>query len=158
MKNIILVVAVAGLVAIAAALIVRGSGVGVASPPRAEAQGSAGVDCAISAGPCSSGAGDAALTLDISPRPVSSMTDLVFVVSGPAAAAPGASGVVDLQMPGMYMGANQVQLAPDGGGHLTGKGVLVRCPSGHLTWSAATTVRPRSGAPVTAIFTFDLAR
>jgi len=157
-KNIIVAAAVAGLVAVALIACDHGAGPGggASSAAAAVPDQTARVDCAISAGPCAKGSGDAALTLEITPRPVRSMTDLVFVVGGPAAATAGAAGVIDLTMPGMFMGKNEVQLRPDGAGHLTGKGVMVRCPSGHLTWSAATTVKPAGGAPVTGTFTFDL--
>ena len=150
MKQLIVMVVVAGAVACDRGAATRDA-VPAAPGPAAR------VDCAISAGPCTSGTGDATVILEIGPRPVRSMADLVFVVSGPAAATSGATGLVDLTMPGMYMGKNEVQLAPDGAGHLTGKGVMVRCPSGHLTWAAAITVRPAGGAPVRATFTFDLA-
>lgn len=166
MKTVILAAAVCGFGAVAAAIVI-GNRVAepkvVADPYEAglrwdaDQKAARQVDCALSRGPCTAGSGDAALTLEVTPRPVRSMSDLVFTVSGPGAAAAGATGVVALTMPGMYMGKNEVQLASDGAGHLTGKGVIVRCPSGHLTWSAAVTARPATGAPVSATFTFDLA-
>jgi hypothetical protein len=164
-KTVILVAAVAGFGAVAAALVIgnRVSEPKVVADPYeaglrwdAEQKAARKVDCALSRGPCTSGTGDAALTLEVTPRPVRSMSDLVFLVSGPAAAAAGASGVIALNMPGMYMGKNEVQLAPDGAGHLSGKGVIVRCPSGHLTWSALVTARSAGGPAATATFTFDL--
>ncbi len=113
-------------------------------------------DCAVSAGPCTrSAAGGATLTLEVSPRPVRAMTELAFAVSSSLPLAEPAE--LALTMPGMYMGDNRVRLALGPDGRLAGKGVIVRCPSGGRTWSAAVTARSAAGEVLAATFTFDLA-
>jgi hypothetical protein len=68
-------------------------------------------------------------------------------VKGPEAPQPGAGGAdpavkvsVSFSMPGMEMGENRVALAPAGDG-LSGKAVLVRCPSGRSDFVADVSVR-----------------
>ncbi len=118
--------------------------------------------CDLAAGPCSARIGEARVTLDVAPRPLRAMTELTFTVDVSRGALPGGDQAVDLAltMPGMYMGENRVLLAPLGGGRHRGRGVVVRCPSGHRTWAAEVSVRPRepaTAAPVRAVFTFDVA-
>jgi hypothetical protein len=81
--------------------------------------------------------------LEITPRPVKAMQDLVFTVSisgNPPSKAP----YIDLGMPGMKMGPNRVLLKRTDQGFYKGKGVIVRCPSGRRTWFADITI-PGSG-------------
>jgi hypothetical protein len=49
---------------------------------------------------------------------------------------PSSPPVIDLDMPGMEMGPNQVRLRPVNGTVFEGTGVIVRCPSGKRLWSA----------------------
>lgn len=44
--------------------------------------------------------------------------------------------IVDLAMPGMYMGENRVLLKRSADGGFTGIGVIPRCPSGKRLWRA----------------------
>lgn len=120
-------------------------------------------DCDLSAGRCErlAGGGGARVTLEVEPRPVRSMRDLVFTVSARRGAFPVADAEADLRlaMPGMFMGENRVRLTHLGGGVYRGCGVIVRCPSGGRTWSAEVTLRrrePASAAPLFAAFTFDV--
>lgn len=120
--------------------------------------------CAISAGPCEARMAEAGatVTLEIEPRPVRALADLTFTVRARRGALPlgGADGEIALSMPGMYMGENRVRLASLGGGVYRGKGVIVRCPSGHRSWSAEVILRPRepaTAAPLRAAFALELA-
>ena len=79
------------------------------------------------------------------------MADLGFTVilTGKKPSAP---PFIDLGMPGMKMGPNQVILTADEKNVYQGKGIIVRCPSGRKTWQATVTV-PDVG---TAEFVFDV--
>ncbi len=97
-------------------------------------------------------AGDRKVVLDIVPKPVRAMRELVFTVEVEGRPAPGPLRL-DLSMAGMSMGPNTVTLAPEGPGRYRGRGVIVRCPSGRRSWIAAVTV-PGKGQ---ALFPFDVA-
>ena len=93
------------------------------------------INCDAHQGVCSQSLGNRTISLEIMPRPVTAMQDLVFKVSvsgNPPAQAP----YIDLGMPAMKMGPNRVLLTPAGLGHWEGKGVIVRCKSGRRTWFA----------------------
>jgi hypothetical protein len=96
------------------------------------------------------------------------MADLTFTVrasrGGAPLAGPGLEASLSLSMPDMTMVENRVRLAPAGPGAWTGRGVIVRCPSGGRRWSAQVdlSLRPPPGgsappAPLQATFTFELA-
>jgi hypothetical protein len=92
--------------------------------------------------PLSGGAGT--VTLDIRPKPVRAMADLIFTVRL-TGISPEKPPFIDLGMPGMDMGPNRVPLKPTSDGAFTGSGIIVRCPSGHTLWRA-TVVVPGAGA------------
>ena len=91
-------------------------------------------DCAIEEGPCTKKIGAVKIVFDIKPKPVKAMRELLFTVI--------LKGIVtdrlilDLGMPGMYMGKNEVALKKTGDGIYTGKGVIPRCLSGRRLWRA----------------------
>jgi hypothetical protein len=101
--------------------------------------GDAEINCDAHKGACSQSSGDLTVLLEITPRPVKAMQDLVFKVSieGPSAAQ---QPHIDLGMPAMKMGPNQVALKPTGPGTYEGTGVIVRCPSGKRIWFASVIV------------------
>jgi len=101
------------------------------------------INCDAHKGVCSQSSGDLTVSLEISPRPVKAMQDLVFKVSikGPS---PAKQPHIDLGMPAMKMGPNQVALKPTGPGTYEGTSVIVRCPSGKRTWFANVIV-PEAG-------------
>lgn len=109
------------------------------------------VKCDIHAGACSQNLEDLQITLDISPKPVEAMRDLLFKVklTGQTLQTP---PYIDLEMPGMKMGPNRIKLESTSGMVYEGKGVIVRCPSGDRTWHAIVTV-PGKGK---ADFIFDV--
>jgi len=101
------------------------------------------INCDAHHGKCFQSSGDLTVSLEIAPRPVKAMQDLVFNVSI-AGASPAKPPHIDLGMPTMKMGPNQVALKPMGPGTYEGTGVIVRCPSGKRTWFANVIV-PGSG-------------
>ena len=106
----------------------------------------------IHAGPVAGSAGEQAVILDISPRPVRAMRELTFAVEIPGAGG-GAAPRLDLEMPGMRMPPNRVVLRRGADGLYRGKGAIVRCGSGKRTWSATVTLPDGTRA----VFTFDVA-
>jgi hypothetical protein len=101
------------------------------------------INCDAHQGECLQSSADLTVSLEITPRPVKAMQDLVFKVSIEGAS-PAAPPHIDLGMPAMKMGPNQVALKPMGPGTYEGSGVIVRCPSGKRTWFANVIV-PGSG-------------
>jgi hypothetical protein len=102
--------------------------------------------CHIHREPCSRplSRGTGTVTLDIRPKPVRAMADLIFMVRL-AGVTPEKPPFIDLGMPGMEMGPNRVPLKPRSDGAFTGSGIIVRCPSGRTLWRA-TVVVPGAGA------------
>lgn len=111
----------------------------------------ADINCDIHKGVCSQSLGDLTVSLEITPRPVKAMQDLVFKVALSEQPSP-QTPHIDLGMPGMKMGPNRVALKNTGPGVYEGRGVIVRCPSGRRTWFAAVTV-PAAGE---VKFVFDV--
>jgi hypothetical protein len=109
------------------------------------------VQCDVQEGACTAQLGTQVLTLDITPRPVKAMENLTFEVTV-TGESPEKAPFVDLNMVAMDMGPNRVELTRAGDGSFTGKGVIVRCPSGKRKWKATVTV-PGVGA---AEFVFDV--
>ena len=97
------------------------------------------INCDAHRGACSQSLGNHTVSLEITPRPVKAMQDLVFKISI-SGNPPVKSPYIDLGMPGMKMGPNRVLLKPAGQGHYEGKGVIVRCPSGRRTWFSNVTI------------------
>jgi hypothetical protein len=109
------------------------------------------INCDAHKGVCSQSLGDRNVSLEIMPRPVKAMQDLVFKVSI-SGVPPSKSPHIDLGMPAMKMGPNRVLLKPDGQGGYEGKGVIVRCKSGRRTWFANVII-PEAGE---VKFVFDV--
>jgi hypothetical protein len=79
------------------------------------------------------------VSLDINPKPVKAMSELIFTVTF-AGEIPAANPYIDLGMPEMDMGRNRVRMKSRGKGIFQGSGIIVRCPSGRRTWKANVTV------------------
>jgi hypothetical protein len=109
----------------------------VCSPAGAE-----DIGCNVHQGPCTALIQASVVSLDIFPKPVTAMRETTFVVTiaGPQPEQP---PVIDLGMPAMTMGPNQVKLKRTGEGQYTGTGVIVRCASGKRTWFANVTLPGR---------------
>ncbi|NTU58066.1 MAG: hypothetical protein HGB00_03990 [Chlorobiaceae bacterium] len=107
---------------------------------------------ALHSGPCTKKLAGRNVTLEINPKPVRHMNDLSFRVTvDPSTALPSAL-LLDLSMPGMPMGKNQVKLAKKSPETWEGRGVIVRCMSGRRLWKA-TVLSSDLGNPA---FTFDV--
>ena len=104
------------------------------------------VNCDLHTGTCTQKIEDMEVMLEVEPRPVKAMTDLLFKVtlSGSAISLQ-SQPYIDLGMPGMNMGPNRVRLKSSAASVYEGKGVIVRCPSGRKIWQATVTV-PEIGA------------
>ena len=145
--------ALKSLTAVLTAALLFGAGQrAVASDPE-----KATIDCRASAGTCVKTIDGITITFDISPKPVKVMNDLTFAVTLTTKDKPvrGASVMIDLTMPGMFMGKNAVKLKEGTEGAHTGRGVIVRCPSGEKTWQASVVVR-RADKTTIAAFTFEV--
>ena len=107
--------------------------------------------CDVHNADCRATLPESKITLDITPKPVKAMKDLIFrlEVSGKQ---PDALPYINLGMPGMKMGPNRVILETEKEGVYKGRGVIVRCPSGKRTWKADLTL-PGLG---TVQFVFDV--
>lgn len=115
-------------------------------------------DCDIQSGPCVRMTGPRTeITLDITPRPVKAMAELLFTVTVRKDGKPvsGADVTLDLTMPGMAMGENKPRLSSASSGRYTGKGVVVRCPSGIKIWKAQVTIHAKQDTE-TASFIFEV--
>ncbi len=95
-------------------------------------------DCDINGGACLKRIGDIEVILDITPRPVRSMKELAFFLKlrGVEADVLPKRILLELTMPGMEMGENNVILEGNGKGLYEGRGIIVRCPSGKRLWRA----------------------
>ena len=97
------------------------------------------INCDAHAGACSQSLGNITVTMEISPRPVKAMRELIFKVST-SGQSPSENPYLNLGMPGMKMGPNRVLLENNGQGIYQGRGVIVRCPSGRTIWFANITI------------------
>jgi hypothetical protein len=109
------------------------------------------VGCDVHQSACTATIRGRRVTLDISPKPVKAMEDLTFTVTLEGVP-PTDVPHIDLNMTAMDMGPNRVDLKPVEWGVWTGRGVIVRCPSGKREWVAAVEV-PGAG---TVEFVFDV--
>ncbi len=108
-------------------------------------------ECNIHEESCTKTFSNCTVSLDISPKPVKAMTDLTFMVTL-SGKKPIANPYIDLRMPGMHMGPNQVKLKSVGNNVYRGEGIIVRCPSGRRTWKAVVAIP----GITTAEFLFDV--
>jgi len=109
------------------------------------------LDCDIQSGSCQKELNNRTVQLEILPKPVKAMTDLIFQVKV-GGDPPSAPPFIDLGMPGMKMGPNRVMLKKNDMAEYEGQGVIVRCHSGKTIWQATITL-PNIGK---AVFTFDV--
>jgi nitrogen fixation protein FixH len=117
-------------------------------------------DCDIHRGPCIQETSDGvSVEFDIRPKPVTAMSNLDFIVKLKKDSLPvkDASVMMELTMPGMFMGKNRPALKQVGDGRFEGKGVITSCPSGKKTWQAEVVVaRGEKTAVVDYIFKVNL--
>lgn len=112
----------------------------------------------MNSGTCVKKTGAAEIILDITPKPVKVMKELSFTVKLKGKAADRL--ILDLDMPGMYMGKNRVILEKTAAGIYKGKGVIPKCPSGRKLWRATVylldTANNAGNDNVKADFLFDV--
>lgn len=120
---------------------------------QAPAQGAENADCLIDQGPCTSTVAGRQVVFEISPRPVRFMKELNFsiTITGKKTAQ---TVLLDLSMPGMYMGINQVVLKRTADNAYRGKGIIPLCPSGKKLWRAEVSL-PGGGK---ASYTFNVSQ
>lgn len=109
------------------------------------------INCDIQHQPCTRQISGTIVTLDIQPRPVKAMKDLIFEVQIKNADLT-RPPMIDLSMPGMKMGRNQVTMKMTAKGVYQGTGIIVRCPSGKTVWQATVNL-PGTGS---TSFIFDV--
>ncbi len=78
--------------------------------------------------------GDHSITLNIEPKPVKAMKDLTFILKVTPCDKLPDKLLLDLSMPGMQMGKNQVTLFKKNACLYEGKGIIVRCMSKRTLW------------------------
>jgi hypothetical protein len=104
------------------------------------------IDCNIQKAPCVRMTGSGMdVEFDVAPHPVKAMQELLFMVTLKKQGKPvsGASLVLDLSMPDMFMGNNQTKLKEEPSGRYSGRGVIPRCVTGRKTWKAFVTIAQR---------------
>ncbi len=94
------------------------------------------VDNSIHEKACTVTAGLRTVTLNIEPKPVKHMKELTFSVTVTPCDKLPETLLLDLSMPGMQMGKNQVTLVKKSACLYEGKGIIVRCMSGRTLWQA----------------------
>ena len=92
------------------------------------------VDNSIHEKACTVTAGNRTITLNIDPKPVRAMKELTFSVTVTPCDKLPDTLLLDLSMPGMQMGKNQVTLVKKSGCRYEGKGIIVRCMSRQTLW------------------------
>lgn len=101
--------------------------------------------------------GSLTIDFDLSPKPLKAMNDLTFSVRLNKADEPVSTATVtiDLTMPGMYMGKNQITLSPQGPGKYVGTGVVTICPMHGKIWQADVSAQGQDFV-ATAAFRFEV--
>ncbi len=165
MKTLIITVTIIALSAVIASIIVGESvydGVVVEKPYEEGLlwdQKQKEADCAIETGLCikTIEAGNIRIEFDISPKPVRSMSELVFSITVMEGAAPVTDAVVsiDLTMPGMFMGVHRPLLKHVSSGKYQGHGVIPACSHGGKLWKAEVTVEQK-GKVATVSYFFEV--
>ncbi len=114
--------------------------------------------CNIQSGSCHEETDDGmTIEFDIQPKPVLALSELTFIVNLTRGGMPvtEASVVLDLSMPGMFMGKNQPILKFAQNGRYKGKGVIIKCASGRKIWQADVTVG-HDGKTAITTFMFEV--
>lgn len=114
-------------------------------------------DCRVNSGACVKTSGALSVVFDISPKPLKVMRELTFTVTVKDQGKPvtDASILINLSMPGMFMGKNIVRLAHRADGVYDGTGVIIRCPSGGKIWQASVAIE-RGGKKTIANYVFEV--
>lgn len=114
--------------------------------------------CDFARGPCVLETEDGVkIEFDILPKPVTAMSELFFVITVTKnnALLSDAAVLLELSMPGMFMGRNRPVLKQTAKGRYEGKGFITRCASGRKTWQANILVE-KNGKTTVADFVFEV--
>ncbi len=116
------------------------------------------IDCDIHKSHCFKSIGDISVIFDCNPKPVKSMSEIIFSVTlkEKDKPIPDASVEIYLTMPGMFMGENRILLVHKEKGRYEGKGVIMRCPSGKRIWKADIIIECPSKKTVHAAYVFEV--
>jgi len=113
--------------------------------------------CVLEKGPCVKVIDSIEVLLSAEPLPLQAFKETTFIVQIKGKkvkpqmllSPPTEELILDLTMPGMYMGKNQVVLkrtvaeGEKGALRFTGKGIIPRCPSGKTLWEARVIIPER---------------
>jgi len=103
------------------------------------------IDCDFNKGACTKilEKSDLEITLDINPKPLTAMSELKFsvMINKDKSPVSNAGVTLDLTMPGMYMGKNQILLKPAEDYIYEGSGMIPICSSGAKTWIAEVNIK-----------------
>ena len=108
----------------------------VSGESMAAGKGHSQINCSIQDGPCIQEVNGNKVTLEVLPRPVKAMQDLIFMITIDGDYTLSKPPHIDLNMPAMKMGRNRVSLKSNEKDTYEGSGIIVRCKSGHRTWRA----------------------
>ena len=106
----------------------------------------------IHEGPCTIKSDNHTVTLNIDPKPVKAMKELTFSLTVTPGDKLPDKLLLDLSMPGMQMGKNQVTLVKKSASFYNGRGIIVRCMSRQTLWQ----VTILSDELKNPIFTFNV--
>ncbi len=108
--------------------------------------------CVLKKGPCVKIIDSIEVLFSAEPLPLQAFKETTFIVQIKGKevkpqlllSPPTEELILDLTMPGMYMGKNQVVLKKEKGTlRYTGKGIIPRCPSGKTLWEARVIIPER---------------
>ena len=94
------------------------------------------VNCDIQHSSCLQNKNGIFVTFDVQPKPVKPMKLVTFRVHVEGSILSD-NATIDLNMPGMKMGPNSIQLKKVSANEYEGKGTIVKCSKGGRTWQAS---------------------
>lgn len=86
--------------------------------------------------PCVKKLDNMEVRLDVEPKPLQAFKETEFIATITGSDKISDELYLDLTMPGMFMGKNQVVLKKINNNKYSGKGIIPRCPSGKTLWQA----------------------
>ena len=111
--------------------------------------------CDFQKGPCIKRINHEEVSLDIEPRPLQAFKETEFTVKINNPRESPEKLILELTMPGMFMGKNQVVLKKTGYNTYSGRSIIPRCPSGKTLWQADIGI-PYRGEIKTVSFRFHV--
>lgn len=129
----------------------------VGLPPSVSSPELTQTDCHLNVGPCIKTTDDLTVILDVNPKPLKTMHELIFtaVISNEGGPVADAFVTINLSMPGMFMGKNVIRLEHLHDGTYEGKGVVIRCQSGKKIWQASVAIE-QAGKESVVTYIFEV--